>query len=234
VREESRDRIEDAAAASVEALISLIPGIGGPLAVLASRSMGSAFERRTVRILSELRDDLARLEASALVKRDPSADERETLQAATHRTIRQLLEAESNEKRALLRNALLNRVIGTEEPARFDDALERVQPADMPLLGYLANRFEARVMHVDQDALNDELAISKQRTPERLQKLIVLGLVENYTPGELSQLAQSIRQQRRGGRPSTSQPTRHRITPLGSEFVRFVANPIERRSADAP
>ncbi|MEK6345339.1 MAG: hypothetical protein V4737_16115, partial [Curtobacterium sp.] len=130
--DERKDRIEDVTGAVVEALISLVPGIGGPLAVLANRALGSPFERRTVRILDELRADIARLDAEGKVAENRAADE--DVQAAIHRTIRQLLEATSDDKRTLLRNALLHRIMG-EDGDPFDEAIERVQPKDIPLLG---------------------------------------------------------------------------------------------------
>lgn len=129
--ERRRDQVEDAASATLEALISLVPGIGGPLAVLANRALGSSFERRTVRILDELRAAIARLEAEGKVAEDRAGDE--DVQAAIQRTIRHLLEASSDDKRALLRNALLHRIMG-EDGDPFDEALERVQPSDVSLL----------------------------------------------------------------------------------------------------
>ena len=224
-----RDQVEDTAAATVEALISLVPGIGGPLAVLANRAMGSAFERRTVRILDELRDDLQRLERSALATNSRSAREQEALQAATHRTIRQLLEADSDEKRTLLRNALLNRIVGIEEPERFDDALERVQPRDMAILAQLRDSREVTGLTEGHIAFPGEEYDS--RTPDRVRKLVGLGIVDDTTPSDLERVNETLQSRQRGARPSHDIASHHRISTLGNEFVAFVSDPTASKVA---
>lgn len=218
-----RDQVEDVAAATVEALISLVPGIGGPLAVLANRAMGSAFERRTVRILDELRDDLQRLERSGLATNSRSAREQEALQAVTHRTIRQLLEAESDEKRTLLRNALLNRIVGVEEPERFDDALERVQPGDMTILARLRDSREITGLTEGHISLPGEEYDS--RTPDRVRKLVSLGFVDDTTPDGFERIHKTLQSRQRGARPSHDSASHHRLSTLGNEFVAFVSDP---------
>lgn len=229
VDELKRDQVEDAAAATVEALISLVPGIGGPLAVLANRAMGSAFERRTVRILDELREDLQRLERSGLAANTRSAYEQEVLQAVTHRTIRQLLEAESDEKRTLLRNALLNRLVGADEPERFDDALERVQPADMAVLARLGDSREITGLTEGHIAFPSEEYDG--RTPYRVRKLVGLGLVDDTTPSDLERVNKTLRSWRMGSRPSNDSASHHRISKLGNDFMAFVTDPTAPEDA---
>lgn len=224
-----RDRVEDTAAATVEALISLVPGIGGPLAVLANRAMGSAFERRTVRILDELRDDLQRLERSGLAAVSRSAREQEALQAVTHRTIRQLLESESDEKRTLLRNALLNRIVGVEEPERFDEALGRVQPGDMAVLARLRDSREISGLSEERIGLPGEEYDS--RTPDRVRKLVSLGIIDDTTPSDIEGINKALQGRRRGARPSSDSASRHRISKLGNEFLAFVSDPTASEAA---
>lgn len=118
----------------MEALASLVPGLGPFLAVFVNRMMGSSFERRTKKILSEMRDDLVRLEQSGRASFTPELAESDEFQAATHRTLRRLLESGSDEKRKLLRNALLNRVLGTDDADQFERALDSCDSIDVRVL----------------------------------------------------------------------------------------------------
>ncbi len=178
MREELKDNVEDTAAATLEALVSLVPGIGGVLAVFTNRALGSAFERRTVRILSELRDDLTRLEQSGCADFGDRLTESDRFQASVHRTIRHLLEADSDDKRTMLRNALLNRIIGVRDPGRFNEALDRIQPDDMVLL----KCFKDRSTIYGLGRRTRGLSNPNDRRAERLHRLVTVGLVADITP----------------------------------------------------
>ncbi|WIE68572.1 hypothetical protein [Curtobacterium sp. MCLR17_054] len=220
MREELKDNVEDTAAATLEALVSLVPGIGGVLAVFTNRALGSSFERRTVRILAELRDDLSRLEASGYVAFDDRLTESDRFQASVHRTIRHLLEADSGDKRTLLRNALLNRIIGVRDSGRFDEALDRIQPKDMMLLKLFDEKFTIRGLGRRTSGLSNP----HDRRAERLHRIVTLGLVADVTPPG-SQHADGNPQ----GPPlsfQSGQQTVHRLTRLGSDFIGYVSNPI--------
>lgn len=213
--EQRKDKIEDAASAVVEGLISLVPGIGGPLAVLANRTLGSPFERRTVRILNELRADIARLEEEGKAAEDRAGDE--DVQAAVHRTVRQLLEATSDEKRTLLRNALLHRIMG-EDGDPFDEALDRVQPTDIAYLQE-AGRFGIQVAGASPVIVRGGRGTRDEMKRARLLLLERLGLVAataspNQPPESKLSFARS--------------PSRRLIlTAFGTAFLDYVRSPMD-------
>lgn len=172
--EERKDQVEEITSALVEAVISLVPIVGGPTAVLANRVLGSAVQRRQARILVELRDDLTRLQQSGLVVFDEALAESEPFQAALQRIVRQLFESDSDDKRGLLRNALLNRIVSLDEPERFADALERIQPRDALLLQLIGQpASDEKVAHM-QALIHDD---GETRCIERKRRLIGLNLM---------------------------------------------------------
>lgn len=236
MRDETKDRVEDSAAATLEALVSLVPGIGGVLSVFTNRMLGSSFERRTVRILTELRDDLTRLERSGLAHFDERLAEDDSFQASVHRAIRQLLEATSDDKRTLLRHALLNRIVGFEEPERFDDALERVLPGDMAVLAALQAKRRYGLTDVVR-YLNGGGEEHVER--HRVHRLVRLGLVDDVTKSGTDLIAEHLRAAERGQRTSSRPPrSEHVISDFGREFVDFVSDPVARTASsprtDAP
>lgn len=223
MHDETKDRVEDSAAATLEALVSLVPGIGGVLSVFTNRMLGSSFERRTVRILAELRNDLTRLERSGLVSFDKRLADDDSFQASIHRTIRQLLEAASDDKRTLLRHALLNRIAGFEEPERFEDALERVLPGDMVVLAALHSERQYGLTDVVR-YLNGGGEEHGDRN--RVLRLVRLGLVDDVTKSGTALIAEHLRAADRGQRtPSRPPRSEHVISDFGREFLNFVADP---------
>ncbi|WJY00836.1 hypothetical protein [Curtobacterium sp. 458] len=229
MRDETKDRVEDSAAATLEALVSLVPGIGGVLSVFTNRVLGSSFERRTVRILTELRDDLSRLEQSGLAHFDERLAEDDSFQASVHRTIRQLLEAASDDKRTLLRHALLNRIVGFEEPERFDDALERVLPGDMVVLASLQTERRYGLTDVVRylDGGGEE-----HGDRHRVHRLVRLGLVDDVTKSGTDLIAEHLRAAERGHRTPSRRPrSEHVMSDFGREFVDYVTDPVTRMTS---
>lgn len=130
MRDEHRDAIEDFASAGAQIALGYIPGAGPVIAAIFGQAAGSAAQRRTDRILSELVEDVQRLRDQRNL---PTADvaESDEFLAATERTIRRLLEADTEEKRKLLRNALLNLSAGASVDREFERWLERFDPDDV-------------------------------------------------------------------------------------------------------
>jgi len=130
MRDEHRDAIEDLAAAGTQVTLGYIPGAGPVLAALFGQAAGSAAQRRTKRILSELAEDVRRLRDQRGLPTEDVVQSDEFL-AATERTMRRLIEAESEEKRKLLRNALLNMSAGDPVDREFERWLDRFDPDDV-------------------------------------------------------------------------------------------------------
>ncbi|MDB6425898.1 hypothetical protein [Curtobacterium sp. 20TX0008] len=223
MRDDRKDQIEDIGGAVLEAAISLVPIVGGPTAVLTNRILGSAVQRRQARILVELRDDLTRLQDSGLVVFDEALAESEPFQASLQRIIRQLLESDSDDKRTLLRNALLNRTIGVDDPGRFDEALDRVQAGDVVLLAEIADDVLAYglISTVPEAWAESEDLIRSERT----KRLLRLGLIQDLQDpvGEMKHILDAAAQ----GRPASHSTTsKHGVSPLGRSFLAYVADPI--------
>lgn len=217
MEEDRKDQIEDIGVAVAEAALSLIPIVGGPAAVIANRALGSAVQRRQARILEELRDDLTRLERSGLVVFDGQLAESELFQAALQRTIRQLLESDSDYKRTLLRNALLSRLAGTDDPDRFNDALERVRPRDAIWLSLqaespsVAQRDAMFQFRADED---------RRRYDERRHRMITAGLVIDTSRTELDMSGIE-----HGTAPHERKVGGISVTPFGRDFLAYVSDP---------
>ncbi|MBF4592371.1 hypothetical protein ITJ58_01235 [Curtobacterium flaccumfaciens] len=222
--EDQKDQIEDISSAVVEAAISSIPIVGGPAAVLTNRILGSAVQRRQARILVELRDDLTRLQQSGLVAFDQDLAESEPFQAALQRSVRQLLESDSDDKRALLRNALLNRIVGVDDPDRFADALERVHPRDVVMLQLVGQpASDAKVAQMQALIKNE----GEARVIERKRRLIGLNLIID-TAGtdpddDASRMLGNVDGKTRG---NDLRPYWSMTTELGRDFLTYVHNPI--------
>jgi hypothetical protein len=222
VDEERKDQIEDMGVAVAEAVASLIPIVGGPTAVILNRTLGSAVQRRQARLLIELRDDLTRLEHSGLVTFDGQLAESETVQASLQRTIRQLLESDSDDKRTLLRNALLNRIAGTEDPGRFDEALDRVQPGDVVLLAEVAEMAYAEDLIFRGVAAwaSPEVLVRN----ERVERLLRLGLIKDeHDPAADTRRILNAAVEGHGGSASTG--SAHSVSMLGRDFLAYVSDP---------
>lgn len=223
--EDRKDQIEDISSAVVEAALSLVPIVGGPMAVIANTALGSAVQRRQARILVELRDDLTRLQQSGLVVFDEGLADSEAFQAALQRTIRQLLESDSDDKRALLRKALLNRIVGIDDPDRFADALERVQTRDAVMLQLIDQTASDTKVAEMQSLIEYE---GESRVIERKRRLIGLNLIIDIASTDphddaLRKLG-NLDWETRG---SDRRPYWTFITELGREFLEFIHDPLD-------
>jgi hypothetical protein len=233
VDEERKDQIEDIGVAVAEAVASLIPIVGGPTAVILNRTLGSAVQRRQARILIELRDDLTRLEQFGLVTLDEQLAESEPFQAALQRTVRQLLEADSDDKRTLLRNALLNRLAGmdADNASRFDEALERVQADDVVLLAKIREEvlaFDLIWSGPDGWTSPDVLVRS-----DRTKRLLRLGLIDELagTVAETQRIVNAVGEDRY---TSDTTASKHGISTLGRDFLAYVSDPTASPTSTPP
>jgi hypothetical protein len=134
-----KDRVEDLTATAVEAGISMMPVIGSPMAVIANRAFALKVQQRTQRILSQFEGDIEQL--NNLGRAQSAFLDSEEFLAGVHTFIRAANETSSEEKRQLLRNALLNEHVVREPrkyPPQFASLIGQYQPEHVHLLSDLA------------------------------------------------------------------------------------------------
>lgn len=254
--EQRKDQIEDLSqdlgGATLEALVSLVPGVGPFLAVFTNRMMGSSFERRTKGLIGELRDDLMALEASGRVAFTEELAQDDQFQAAVHRTIRRLLESGSADKRKLLRNALLNRVQGFAAADAFERALDACGPEDIRVLVALDEETQRELPgHRLRAVANWAVPQAFERWGEPMPDLLAtrvalltsLGLLDEE---EKSEIKEREKPSYRRGRSSERQVERTvhtsvevTVSEFGERFLEYLKDPLdpgegEQEGASAP
>ena len=221
--------------------MSAIPIIGGPLSVYTNRALGSAFERRQTKIVGELRDDLTRLEKSALVRFDAALAESDCFQAAVTRTFRQLLESDSDAKRKLLRNALLNRILDFPDANRYERALEACEADDIRVLAAadeitdVGDHVQARVTLMNH--LEKHFQDRNEPVPtgmyDRTRILVGLGLIDESQKSELKERqAGHLWANQREPENFVSNRRLQSVSSLGRGFLDFIRDPLESSYAD--
>jgi hypothetical protein len=236
LEERKKDRLEDFGSATLEAVVSAIPVIGGPLSVFTNRALGSAFERRQTKIVAELRGDLMRLENSGLVRFDAALAESDAFQAAVTRTFRQLLESDSDAKRKLLRNALLNRVIGLTDASRYERALEACEADDIRVLAAadeitdVGDHVQARVTLMNH--LEKHFEDHNEPVPsgmyDRTRILVGLGLIDETQKSDLKERQPGyLRADQREPENFVSNRRLQSVSSLGRGFLDFIRDPLE-------
>ncbi|TSD12600.1 hypothetical protein [Curtobacterium sp. KBS0715] len=244
MNEDRKDQLEDwsqdIGGATLEALMSLVPGVGPFLAVFANRTMGSSFERRTKQILTEMRDDLIRLEESGRATFTMDLAESDDFQAAMHRTIRRLLESGSTEKRKLLRNALLNRAAGFDGADGFERALDSCDATDVRVLVALEEETRWEGAHrrkYTSPRHSVPKAFERWGVPKpdllvtRIALLVSLGLVDEDEKTEIKERRQPSFRRGPNGEPKVEQTIETRVSVtvsgFGERFLDFLKDPLE-------
>lgn len=237
MNEDTKDRIEDAESAVVEAIISAIPIFGGPGAVAWNRATGSAVQRRHAKLLDELSTDLRRFQEQFPDEVSTAILESDEVQAALERLTRRLKESGSAEKRQILRNALLNTLHGFEEPDRFEDALEAVTVDDVRVLEIVSYWSPMNMLNLVSAVKRKcaERGIAEPtRIGDRVRKLQRLGLMIER---QQSELKESQRRQPTG-RSATVQHVetvpQAGVSDAGKDFLEFVKSPLDEEAGVAP
>lgn len=231
-----KDRIEDAGLTLLEIAVAMVPYAGAPLAVITNKAFGSSYERRINKILGEMRDDLTRLEASGTVHFDESLTESDEYQAAISRVLRQLVESDSDEKRKLLRNALLNRLSGFPQAHRFERPLESCDPWDIQILnaasaltvGEDGSRRWVRLRHHLSDYFASQSLPMTEQSTARIQALVSLGLLHEDHKSEIRETRR--RRQYPSEHPGVEQTVvtvrEQSISTYGALFLQYLRDPL--------
>ncbi|MEO6116275.1 MAG: hypothetical protein ABIP33_07820 [Pseudolysinimonas sp.] len=248
ISERDADKIEDAGAAAVEAALSAIPFIGGPLAVMANRAFGSALLRRHEALIEEIRDDLDRALNLGLVTDPIEALSNDLFLAGLSRVFRESEETANSDKRRLLRNVLINgldpmRVADGREAELFNRLISRYDPEHVAVLAAAlraAPNAQGSASVTDRQGVKIELfglpsawRHSEEENERRIDvdvratELIGDGLISEKNSSEIKEaFGRSL------DRAKTSQEisTRSRltVTARGRRFLRLVEDPFER------
>lgn len=146
VDEGAKDRVEDTAAAVLEGALSMVPIFGGPFAVAVNRAYGSTWQRRHAAILQSLAERLDALVEAGKIEDLTMAMSREETVAEVERTLRASMEAASEEKIAILREALVGGIVvgWTDERHSVMTLLERLEPAHINILRFVEDILSSR------------------------------------------------------------------------------------------
>lgn len=232
--EKTKDKIEDGAAAVVEAGVSIIPFVGGPAAVLVNRAFGSATQRRNEKLFDELAERIEKIVKQMEASEAEKLLEGEDFQAAAHRVFRASQETASSEKRRLLQNALVNGYLLQESPANRDEFLSemvRYEPEHVVVLqameAIMAPRSETLPHAVSVIGDRIEGAISDDIIRKCVNELVGDNLLVRYENSEVEEQSfltgGSIR--RRETKQVVRSEVRHSITAKGKDFLLYVAEP---------
>jgi len=230
VREEHKDAVQDAAVELAGVALSFVPIAGSLLAGALGIAAGSAAQRRTDRILKQVVLDLQRLQAERQL---PTADvmQSDAFLAAAERTVRRLIEAEGEEKRKLLRNALLNVSSGQPVDGEFERWLDRLDADDVrvavaveELMRDREQLLEAAPSQVSQ-WFEQTGGTEPTRIRERIRALVNEGVLHTTS----DDLVEDVQVRKRTG-TRTEQRLRstyyHGITDRGEEFLAYVRDPL--------
>lgn len=219
--EQSKDVVEDAGGLLLELAMSPLPFLG----TLTSRMLGSAAGRRNAAVLEQLQADLTRLSAKVHGRFEELAAD-DAFIAATNSTARKLLEAGTEDKRRLLRHALMSRGANADSPDAadfddFDDALDRLMPRDLVLLLELSQHSHVYGLSYGDSDTNDRLAPELGPLSPRINRLVTLGLAE-----ETTDVAQRYRDAFDGVTHNPNQSL-HVISDFGQRFLTHLEDPFE-------
>jgi hypothetical protein len=216
------DRIKDIAGTALEALVSAIPLVGGPGAVLINRAVGSARQRRYEAIVESIRLDLDSAIAAGRI-----GDVENTLTsarglAAIERVLRASQEASTDEKVGLLRAAMVSGFAADWDDLslEFLSIAERLETQHIRILSWLAEHSTgayiphiveyARQLFLPDHEVDDDRLISV-RIGRWLRELVSEGLIGEQMvedTGHLDVLEKTVG---------------HRISYLGLAFLNFLS-----------
>ena len=215
-----KDRVEAIGAIAVEAGISAIPGVGGPVAVIANRAFALKDQQRTQRILSQFEEDIEELKIRGNAQ-TAFLDSEEFL-AGLHVLVRAANETSSESKRTLLRNALLNEYVVREPrkyPPQFVRLIAAYQAEHVELLNDLASVVAETGRVVENPAWKlGEIAKDAGRPADPFLKNFLDDLVRDGLIG-VSEESQ------RDARPPVYPRTYATVSQLGHSFLQYVKSP---------
>lgn len=237
MEERRKDFAEDASVAVIEAAVSMIPIVGGPAAVIVNRSFGSAVQRRNERIFAEIATEVELLLQRVEAIEPAAVLASEEFQAAVHRAFRAAQETPSDDKRKLLRNALLNGYVAVEViPQRdaFMSIMTRYEPEHVLVLRAIRTLMVGRSEMLEHAAsrVADQLkgSLTHESVSACLQDLVGDGLVSESTENRVQEINVGI--SRIYGTPQTRQVAKvtawHSISAQGEAFLGFVEDPFHQ------
>jgi hypothetical protein len=227
--ERIKDGVEDTTAAVMEAIASLIPIVGGPLAVTINRAFGSAAQRRNERLLEELRADLesaiARFSVDEAVRRLSS----EEFISGIYTVVPAMRATSSEEKWKLLRNALLNgTVLGDWDASRRESFLRQMSaydPLHVHVLRFASDLPEFRLEDMPESGVWRDLATltSEHFFPSQpdMRPIVQRAIDQLTVDGLLTRRQPLTRGLQDGGHMNRPDG----ISELGAQFLAFVSSP---------
>lgn len=240
--ERLKDKVKDAGAAAIEAAVSMVPIVGGPSAVFLNRTFGSAIQRRNERLLLEVAADVERMIEQLALADPEKVLASEDFEAAVHRTLRASQETSSDEKRKLLRNALLNGFVAGDAQSQreqFMAAMVRYQAEHVAVLRAIQSLMEGRSTMLEGAAtqVHDGLseAITFSTVLVCLRELVADGMASESVENQVKEINSRTRLGQPQSRQVVNQKVWHSVSASGEAFIEFVTDPFaEAPAATAP
>lgn len=238
MRDRRKDEVEFIAAQAAEGMLGLLPG-GSLLGKSITVPLEIASRRRTERILGELCNKIDLLHDSGRLEFDWSELlESESFMSGLHLTMRAAQETESEQKRELLRNALLNGVGGNwgSHGADFLKLVVRYEPEHVLALKALRES-SGGVGHWVRDAEsimreslgeNPSQTIPASRFGAIINQLVADALLQEELTSEVGADGELHPADAPNSEPQpVFSPKSHSLTLIGLEFLGFIADPLE-------
>jgi len=212
--------------------ISAVPVFGGPASVVLTYLANIPIQERTDSILNGFQRDIELLfERTAGL--EPDVLHTEEFMAALFRAARSAQETASDEKRKLLRNALLNGYIKHEATGERDHFLAitaRYEPGHVVILDCIRElmRGRDRLLNAATSVIADRLGDKGKGIPiySHLQDLVNDGLVSEQADREVREEQRTDKFGRPNPRSMVRETLYHGISPRGEAFLAFVADPL--------
>jgi hypothetical protein len=215
----------DKAHGALRVVLSAIPGIGSPLTELLSMVLAPSVVRRHDDWLKNLAGDFDRLESKVDgFKMQNLADNEPFISAAIQAT-RIAIGTHHQEKREMLRNALLNVAVGKgpqeELQEVFFAAIESLSPLHMRILKFYWTGLSELAEASKWDAMrpyelqNYSTAIGELHPDLKRKEDVLLYIMTDLKNRGFSTV----------GRPADSFPQSPAITNMGVQFLQFVLVP---------
>lgn len=209
---------DDVAQGVVRAALDAIPFVGGPITELLTLVLSPAVQRRRDEWFKDLADAVEQLEKTVEGFRIENLAKNESFVSATIQATRIALATHHQEKRGMLRNALLNIALGKAAPNEdlqqvYLTAIEAFTPSHVKVLNFLwkgSRSLQAPITNYGQAI---ESALPELRGQSNFLQYIMNDL-RNRGFSNLSG-------------PSAAHPQNPAITNLGIQFLTFIAAPQE-------
>lgn len=242
MKEEIKRDAAFVATQDVEGALSVIP-FGSAISKSFTIPLALAESRRNDRILRGIVDDLDRLRLAGTLSRTvEQLFESEEFFASFYTAIRASQESESEEKRRLLRNALLSGIDkGWEsERATFVRLIGAYNVEQIVVLRDLAELSEGRTEMIEQaqhaicSKLNlngDDGAADRARIYAEFQQMVLDGFISESSQGEATEQKVGNRTY---ARAQTKQIVKtqywHAISARGRSFLDFISSPVATKN----